>query len=279
MLNTLASEIATILLLLAGLAGGLEAGFRLGCRATERMGAAAGTQIGGVQGAILGLLGLLLGFSFSGASGRFMERQDLIIRDASAISSAAERADFLDEPFRSTLRAQLSASVDLRVNAANVSGATQRQMLADLKSLHARMWRNMVQGVAARPSSMFVVVPAVGEVTDMPLRRVGAGHKHLPELVLGILVACSIIGMGVIGYGCGLCRQRNLALTLPLALLICASLWAIMDLDNPRAGLIQLEDDPLREAQPQVEPPVDHTAPTPATLGPHDAFRAPHRAA
>ena len=272
-------EIATVLLLLAGLIAGLEGGFRLGCHATQRLGTAAGTQIGGVQGAILGLLGLLLGFSFSGASGRFMERQDLIIRDASAISTASERADFLDEPFRSTLRRQLSEGVDLRIDAANADGTTRRQRLADLRALNQRMWQTVVTGVTARPSSMFVVVPAVGEVTDMPLRRVGAGLKRLPELVLGILVACSIIGMGVIGYGCGLCRQRNLALTLPLALLICASLWAIIDLDNPRAGLIRLEDDPLREAQPHVEPPTDHAACDPDTLGQHDTLRAPHRAA
>lgn len=276
---TVPLEIAVVVLLLAGLVGGFEAGFRLGCHATQRLGSAAGSQIGGVQGAILGLLGLLLGFSFSGASGRFMERQDLIIRDASAISSASERADFLDEPFRSTLRRQLSESVDLRIDAANAHADARRERLRDLKALHQRMWQTVVTGVAARPASMFVVVPAVGEVTDMPLRRVGASLKHLPELVLGILVACSVIGMGVIGYGCGLFRQRNLALTIPLALLICASLWAIIDLDNPRSGLIRLEDDPLREAQPKLEPPADHAARVPDTLDPHDACRAPHRAA
>jgi len=60
-----------------------------------------------LQGAILGLLGLLLAFSFAAAGARFLERQDLIVQEANAIGTAYLRADLLDELYRSELRAAL----------------------------------------------------------------------------------------------------------------------------------------------------------------------------
>jgi hypothetical protein len=76
----------------------LEAGFRFGRARGSDAGASA--QIGTVQGALLGLLGLLLGFSFAAAGARFIERQDLIVSEANAIGTAYLRADLLEEPFR-----------------------------------------------------------------------------------------------------------------------------------------------------------------------------------
>ena len=52
-------------------------------------------HLGTIQGAMLGLLGLLLGFSFSGAMGRFTDRQDALAREANAIETAYERAELL----------------------------------------------------------------------------------------------------------------------------------------------------------------------------------------
>ena len=48
----------------------LEAGFRFGRRAIRPGEPARGGDLGAIQGALLGLLGLLLGFSFAGAAAR-----------------------------------------------------------------------------------------------------------------------------------------------------------------------------------------------------------------
>ena len=50
---------------------------------------------------------MLLAFSFAAAGARFLERQDLIVQEANAIGTAYLRADLLDEPYRSELRAAL----------------------------------------------------------------------------------------------------------------------------------------------------------------------------
>lgn len=106
-------SIAAGLLLLLLVA--LEAGFRIGRRATGGADASLSSQVGAIQGALLGLLGLLLAFSFAAAGARFLERQDLIVQEANAIGTAYLRADLLDEPHRSELRAALRRYTENRI--------------------------------------------------------------------------------------------------------------------------------------------------------------------
>ena len=98
-----------VVLLLAA----LEAGFRAGRRAASEADGRSSGQVGAVQGALLGLLGLLLAFSFAAAGGRFLEKQDLIVQEANAIGTAWLRADLLEEPHRSELRAALQRFLGL----------------------------------------------------------------------------------------------------------------------------------------------------------------------
>ena len=233
-----------LLLLMAG----LEAGYRFGLRAADHGEDAAGGQVGAIQGAVLGLLALLLGFSFSGAASRFIERQDQIVTEANAIGTAWLRADLLDEPRRSQLKDELARYVQHRI-------AVSQQLrnglgdvdAAEIAAFHNRIWKKASEGALAKPATMVVVLPPVNDVIDMHATRVAAGRKHLPMLVLGLLIACSVLGVAVIGYGCGLSRRRSLPMTMSLAVLIGAALWTTIDLDYPRRGLIQLSDAPLRE--------------------------------
>lgn len=81
-------DLSVALALFAFLFASLEAGFRAGRRAIRAEDASAMSQIGAIQGAVLGMLGLLLAFSFAAAGARFLERQDLIVQEANAIGTA-----------------------------------------------------------------------------------------------------------------------------------------------------------------------------------------------
>ena len=70
--------------LFAALLASLEIWFRHGLRARERR-AEHSDQLSTIQGATLGLLALLLGFSFALAAGRFSDRTKLIVAEANAI--------------------------------------------------------------------------------------------------------------------------------------------------------------------------------------------------
>ncbi len=226
----------------------LECGFRIGQRASKAREAISGSLAGPIQGATLGLLGLLLGFSFAGAAGRFMERQDQIIREANAIGTASLRAELLDAPHRDALRAALREYVSHRVQATEqIRFNPTAEVLAEVDEKLRFIWDFARQGVEAKPSVGVLVLNPVNEVIDLHAMRVATGRKHLPALVLVLLVVSSIVAIGMIGYACGTAKKRAHAMTLPLALLISVALWTIIDLDYPRIGLIQLDDRPLLE--------------------------------
>ena len=224
--------------LLATLLIALEAGFRAGRRAGADTDGRASGQVGAIQGAILGLLGLLLAFSFAAAEARFLERQDLIVEEANAIGTAWLRADLIDEPYRSELRSALKHYTQQRIE---ISARSRRGVLPDdaaaVERLHREIWRAASTGAAARPAAIIAVLPPVNELIDLHSIQMAAARKHVPLPVLGLLIACSLLAIGSVGYGCGLVGQRRAPLTASLAILVGASLWITIDLDQPQAEI------------------------------------------
>jgi len=235
----------------------VEAGYRIGRRrAAMGDGVGGGGQVGAIQGAMLGLLGLLLGFSFAGAASRFIERQELIVQEANAIGTAYLRADVIPEPHASELRQGLADYVAHRLEASkHLAKGFPPNFGAEIAAFHARMWNAAREGVLARPAMAVAVLDPVNEVIDLHSTRMAAGRKHLPKVVLGLLIACSLLSMAVIGYGCGIGGGTRWPwLNASLAVLIAAALWTTIDLDHPRAGLIRLSDAPLEQLD--LRPPA-----------------------
>lgn len=255
-MNPIAQDVLTAAGILASLLVALELGFRAGRRATADTDPRAAGQVGAIQGAVLGLLGLLLAFSFAAAGARFLERQDLIVQEANAIGTAYLRADLLDDPHRTDLRSALRRYTEHRIElSTRLRSGISTDAAAEIESLHARMWAAAVAGVAAKPAFMVGVLPPINEVIDLHSTRLAAGAKHLPMLVMGLLVSSSLLAVAVIGYGCGTGGRRRAPLTVSLALLIGIALWITIDLDHPRAGLLQLNDAPLQALKFTPGPP------------------------
>jgi hypothetical protein len=247
-MNPIFTAVLTAAAILVGMAASLEVGFRVGRRRAATPREERGSQLGAIQGAVLGLLGLLLAFSFAGAATRFMERQDLIVEEANAIGTSFLRADLLEEPQRSELRAALKAYTEHRIGVStNLSHGVDLSALAEVDRLHARIWRAARDGVARAPQLAVPVLTPINEVIDLHTLRINAGRKHLPWLVTTLLVACSLLAVATIGLGCGMEGRRLSPLTWSLVLLISSTLWITYDLDHPRMGLLQLSDVALRE--------------------------------
>lgn len=94
-----------VLILVAGLLLALaEAGYRIGYSLHCKDEDAADGQSGSVQGAVLGLLGLLLGFTFAMAAARLEDRRVLLVSEANSIGTTWLRADFLPEPHQQEVK-------------------------------------------------------------------------------------------------------------------------------------------------------------------------------
>ena len=93
----------------------LEVGFRLGRRGFDGADEDALDHVGMLQGSVLGLLALLLGFSFAMAVERFDLRKALVVDEANAIGTTALRAQYLPAPHNTQAMQLLREYVSVRL--------------------------------------------------------------------------------------------------------------------------------------------------------------------
>lgn len=245
-------EFGVAFLVLGGSFVVLEVAYQAGRRVKPKE---AMPQLATVQGAMLGLLGLLLGFSFSGATGRFIDRQDIVVREGNAIGTAYLRADLLDEARGEALRQAIRGYCDARIKLFESLGHRDTVPIrAELTRLQAAVWKAGTEGVAARKETTMAVLPPLNEMFDLLSTRDSVVDRHIPPIVLGLLCGCAAMSIATIGYGCGLQRRRGLGTVGAFTLLIAVALWVTIDFDYPRRGMIMVSDKPLRDARAAMEP-------------------------
>ena len=248
-------EWSIALVLFGGLVAAAEIGFWSGRR--KHRDSEDSNQLGAIQGAILGLLALLLGFSFSGASERFSGRVQLIVEEANAIGTLWLRIDLLPDAKQAELRDNLRRYVAERIAFYEArDAAANGKAIAGSEALQAQLWAAVVSAAKAKPELAQVLLPPVNEVIDLHGRRVGASQRHLPVLVLLLLLTCSVVAVGAVSYGGGVAGKRSPVLTNAMAFLVAAVLWAIIDLDHPRRGLIQTGQQPMLDLQKSLQSPA-----------------------
>lgn len=198
-----------------------------------------------IVSAVLGLLALLMGFTFALAVDRFETRRALVLEEANAIGTTYLRTQLLPEPHRERLTRLLVNYVDNRLLLATAQSAqTQRlveandQILTDLWSATAAAFDD----IDAKPFSNSYL-DTMNNMIDMDSARKAARGAHVPSEVFILLVFYLVVTSAVLGYvlkG----GQGRVAAGLLLALLA-LSLTLIMDIDRPTGGGIRENQAPM----------------------------------
>lgn len=239
-LYQLGSGIIVLVLFLALLAV-YTGGYALRCRHDRLRGPEAVAGIGTIEGALLGLLALFLGFTFSMSASRFDSRREAIINEANAISTAIRSADLYPDSIRSELRLHFKTYLEARIAYAE-SGINQKIIFRTQQESNAagdRIWK-IVSGLSHRPEFVdisLVSAPSVTAMLDAATSRDAARISTVPEVVIWVLLLLSICSGFIIGYG-GEKRKKNHLMSLVLLVMITLSVYLIIDLDRPRRGLI-----------------------------------------
>jgi hypothetical protein len=238
------------ILLLAGWLGLLA-----GRRAQERRGREDSAQPGTVQTAILGLLGLLLAFTYALASNRYDVRKQLLVREVNAIGTVWLRTTFLPEPQRREMRDLLERYVDLRIALEDPRlDLSQVQARATAsEALHGPMWETSTSPSQTRPPTVLdsLLLGSLNEMIDLHTSRVASYRDRVPGAILGLLAFVGVLALALAGYGFGVAGQRGFGLVAALAVVIAAVTFSIMDLDRSHRGLIRVSQESmqhLREA-------------------------------
>lgn len=232
-----------LLVCLASVLGAAWLGFRVGRRVPPDRKPEPG-HLGTVQGALLGLLALLMGFAFSGAMGRFFERQDALYREANAIENAWDRVALLNN--RDEVRAELAAYVRRRLELfRTVDAGASAELEKQLAAHYAGAMRGAVVGATVAPPLGQTLISGVEAVGDELTRRQALAHRHLPGAFVLVMLACASVSMAVVGYGAGLVDRRSAFAVAALGTMIALALFITFDFDVPRRGLIRLDPAPL----------------------------------
>jgi hypothetical protein len=233
------------LLLLAALLAAFELGYRgHGWLKADR----AGMRHEGpdyLLSAVLGLLALLLGFTFSMALGRYEMRRDLVVQEANAIGTIWLRAQLIEGPARGDLLGQIPAYLDARI--AWSEDGEDIKALAKADALQHRLWTATGLAVRSDPSVQLSrgLMDAMNEAFDVASARVVGRSAHIPERVLGTLLLYAVISVVMLGYIQAAGGRAHRLATALLLVLLTLAVVVILDLDRPRGGAIQVSQQPL----------------------------------
>jgi hypothetical protein len=226
--------------LFVGMAASLEGGYRLG---RYRLGAGQYRSLGTVETAIFALLGLLLGFAFAGATSRFEARRNQIVTEANAIGTAYLRLDLVPLSEQPDLRQLFRTYLEtrLRIYDSRSDPASVGSLFAKISDLQQKIWTRAVQAVSGGDAQVkLLVLPALNEMIDITTARKVAANTRIPGLILGLLVSVALVSAVLAGFGMAE-RGRSWLHILLYSVAVTLTIYTVLDLDNPRVGLIRLD--------------------------------------
>jgi hypothetical protein len=223
----------------------LEIGRRIGLRRLADDSAEA-EGIGAVDGAIFAILGLLIAFTFSGASTRFDQRRDLIVEEANNIGTAYLRLDVLSADAQPTLRESFRRYLDARIAAYRKFSDMRaaQASFAEANALQGQIWRQAVEalrGEGTLPAASVLLLPALNAMFDITTTRTMALQKHPPVVVFVMLFGLALAASLLAGYGMTGSTLRSRFHMLGFALVMATAIYVILDIEYPRLGLIRVD--------------------------------------
>ncbi|WP_372858579.1 hypothetical protein [Pseudoalteromonas sp.] len=222
-----------------------ELGFRAGRYIQSRTDSDVKALTGSIQGSILGLLALLLGFTFSMSMQRYDNRSMAMIDEVNSIGTAVLRIELLPNEYKQPVRDLFYDYLELRVAIGQVD-LTKYQQRSDYNNkiinIQAELWALAVEATNVDPRAVTTgaFVKSLNDVIDSQGKRNALLQMHVPEVVLMLLFVVFISSGGMMGYSAGLSGQRIIAPVVLVSLLITLIVFIIIDLDRPKRGMIQI---------------------------------------
>ncbi len=241
------TELLLAIGLIAGVVATHEVGFWLGSLTRSKV-EPFDRQVGLVRTSTAALVAFLIGFAFSGAASRFIDRQDIIVKEANALGTAYLRAGTIAEPQRSELKAAIKEYTTDRVTLLSREGRDQIEaLLAKVGGLHERMWKSAIEATQGNAPLMAVVLPPINEIIDLHSVHLAMARRHLPIPIMAMLLGTAAIGVDMIGFGNGRVGRRFSVLDAVYGVALAAALWMTVDLDYPGIGMIRVSNVPVAE--------------------------------
>jgi hypothetical protein len=237
--------LVTILLI----GGGAEAGAALARRRRERPSSDGDRFLSALAAPSIGLLALMIGFTFSMSLSRFEARRAAVLSEANAIGTAALRGQMLAEPYRSVVAPLFREYAMLRISrkGAVLGSAATIQAVQRSLTIQEELWRAGMDAAAANsqvvPAGLFL--QALNTMIDVHEERLTANRNQVPSVVFVMIEGIAIIAFGFAGYGLQLANVASRRAMWVMALMMGSVIVLVLDLDRPQSGFITVDQSPL----------------------------------
>jgi len=199
---------------------------------------------GSLEGSMLGLLALLLAFTFGISNSRYDARRDVIIKESNCIGTAVLRADLFPEPYRSELRRDFNEYVEARIKYYTV-GANDDSIAAaytHASSVSDRLWKKAT--LYAKTDTPYIrntfFLQSLNDMIDVASERRYIGISHVPLSIIWMLLLICLVVSFLLGYGMK-GKKADLLMVALFSIIVSLTIYLILDLDRPREGIITMD--------------------------------------
>lgn len=235
------------------LAVGLEVGYRSG-QWRRAMHGEKDQPVSAIVASTLGLVALVLGFTFSLAASRFDARRQVVLEEANAIGTTYLRTQFLPEPQRAEVQSLLREYVDVRLAAPN----DPAKAVVKSEAIQAQLWERGSLVAQQQPESIMVglFIQSLNDVIDIHAKRVLVGlRSRIPMVIWVGVIGLAFLGILEIGYQSGLSGTRRSPSMIGLILAFAVVLNLIADLDRGHEGLLLVSQQAMSDLKHTITAP------------------------
>jgi hypothetical protein len=202
-----------------------------------------------VLGAVLTLLGLIAGFTFSMAVGRYDQRKNYEEEEANAIGTEYVRAELLPAADAEKIQGLLIRYLDQRIQWHDTrTGDKLRQIDRDTAQLQSEMWSAVKDAAARQPTPVSALAASgMNDVLNSQGYTQAAWLNRIPVAAWALILAIGICSNFLLGFTVRQSRPKVrsfLVVVLPLVLSI--SFFLLADIDSPRRGVIRVHPQNLQ---------------------------------
>jgi hypothetical protein len=242
---TTSSIVTFVALLFLGMLALFGAGRYLGRRVRARNPEA--TDVGGglIDTSVLGLLGLMLAFTFSGAAERFDARRILIVQETNAIGTAYLRLDLLPAAAQQQLRSDFRRYAESRLAfyRSLPDRVRARAIAAESERLQRGIWSQAVAAAQElnKPAPMTLVLSSLNEMIDITTTRAMSLIMHPPLVIYALLGVLSLTCAMLAGFGTSAQSKPSILHLVAFPIVLTLTIYVTLDLEYPRQGLIRVD--------------------------------------
>ena len=235
---------------------GMEAGFRSG-RHKQAIATETVTQANAVLASMLGLLALLLAFTFSAALQRYDDRSQAVVAEANVIGTTYLRAQLLPKGMHDEVQGLLRQYLDARIQEGRINTtdtAERESPLRQANLMATQLWGHAVRAAEedGRPVTSGLFIQSLNELIDASATRKAANDRHVPEVVIFLMFATVLITTATLGFASEIAGHRVTLAAFVLVVLITLVVYLIIDLDRPRRGSIQVSQESMLSLQQTI---------------------------